>query len=427
MQRAQRRKPGTRKKNHAEAGFDPTRFKTELSPSAPVGGQLAGGNPGAVRPEPSKGLKVAACVSTDLSGTGQPISKRQLLSPGRSTDDNRGIKEQRRYSYFFTSESRRSGRPSRQGGRPDLRRHRRFDHRQDKAFPHRRQKPYPGLVIADGRKSPPPPNVDYPGSRATIKRIGYDKHRIRHRLQGARCWWPDKQADIAQGREQGLRRQPRPGRRRPGLILATPATKPGADAAADLPLALPRRERQAQLREMASCPWPRQYAKSLGHHMHENGKGHRRRRCGAIADASRAGHRTADPRGGDRGNHPAECCPSGFDAGARSEALRQPHRPLRVVGGPASDCGLTGRKHRRIPMAAWRPRRRRLLRQGSVEGRLVPPPTPGLYVAKASSPPALQQVPGRFLRHRRGSSRPRCGSPRKAPPSRSATRRSPNW
>jgi S-adenosylmethionine synthetase len=101
-----------------------------------------------------------------------------------------------------------------------------------------------GLVVLAGEITTNA-NVDYiKVAREVLKRIGYDNTEYGIDYKGCAVLVAyDKQSpDIAQGVNKRLGRLPQPGRRRPGPDVRLRLRRnPGADAAADLPVAPPGR------------------------------------------------------------------------------------------------------------------------------------------------------------------------------------------
>jgi hypothetical protein len=131
-----------------------------------------------------------------------------------------------------------------------------------------------GLVVLAGEITTNA-NVDYiQVARDTIKRIGYDNtdYGIDYKGCAVLVAYDKQSPDIAQGVNASLRRQPRPGRRRPGPDVRLRLRRnPVADAAADLPVAPPGRApgHAAQGRPPAVGAPGRQVA---GHHPYVDGK-----------------------------------------------------------------------------------------------------------------------------------------------------------
>ena len=229
-----------------------------------------------------------------------------------------------------------------------------------------------GLVVLAGEITTNA-HVDYiQVARDTIKRIGYDNTELRHRLQGLRGAGLLRQAVATTSRRASTTRSDdhlEHGRRRPGpdvrlrlrrdaradagadLLRAPPGRAPGAAAQGRPPaVAAPRRQAQVTMRYVDGKPHAIDtVVLSTQHHpsMNEQAEGAR--------------------RGGDRGDHQAGAA-EGMAEGHASYLVNPTGRF--VIGGPQGDCGLTGRK---IIVdtygGACAARRRRVLGQGSVEGR----------------------------------------------------------
>src|SRR5574343_246979 len=264
----------------------------------------------------------------------------------------------------------RFGRPSRQGRRPDLRRHPRRHPGTGSARPRCRRNP-----LQHRPRRPRRRNHHQRQRRLHSSCPRHDQahwlrqHRLRHRLQGLRRAGRLRQAEPGHrpGRQQGLRRRSRPGRRRPGPDVRLRLRRnPVADAAADLPVAPPGRTpgHAAQGRPPALGPPRRQVA---GHHQVRRRQPllHRHRRAVLPAFAR---HQPGGPARGDhRTDHQAGAA-QGTDQG-RHQVPGQPDRPLRrrrPAGRLRPDRPQDHCRHlRRGRPGRWR----RLLRQGPVQGR----------------------------------------------------------
>ena len=220
-------------------------------------------------------------------------------------------------------------------------------------------------------RSPPTRNVDYiQVARDTIKRIGYDDTEIRHRLQGLRGAGRLRQA-VARHRAGRRRRQGLdhgPGRRRPGpdvrLRLRRDA---GADAGADL-LAHRLVERQAELRKDGRLPCLRPDAKSQVTMRYVDGKPGPHRHRGALHAARARGSTHEKIAEAVIEEIIKPVLPEGL-ARRQDQVPGQPDRPLRhrrPAGRLRPHRPQDHRRHLRRRCAA---RRRRVLRQGPVQGR----------------------------------------------------------
>ena len=188
--------------------------------------------------------------------------------------------------------------------------------------------------------------VDYiQVARDTIKRIGYDNTEYRLRLQGLRGAGRLRQAVPGHrpGREQGLRRRPRPGRRRPGPDVRLRLRRnPVADAAADLPVRTASSSARPKLRKDGRLPWLRPDAKSQVTIRYVDGKPDSHRYRGAVHPACAGHRRCADLREAVIEEIIKPVLPTELIKGDIKYLVNPTGRF--VVGGPQGDCGLTGRK-----------------------------------------------------------------------------------
>ena len=163
-------------------------------------------------------------------------------------------------------------------------------------------------------------------------------------------------------------------------------------------------EQQAKVRKKKNSPlsWLRPDAKSQVTLRYEGDKavGHRRRRA---VHPARPGHQAEGPGRSRARGHPeaGAAVPSGC---TKAPSIHINPTGKFVIGGPVGDCGLTGRK---IIVDTYGgmgpPRRRRVLRQGSVQGRPF-----GRLRRALRGQEHRRRRPGRplrsagLLRHRRG-------------------------
>ena len=241
-----------------------------------------------------------------------------------------------------------------------------------------------GLVVVSGEISTDTYVDIQEIARETIRKIGYNDADLGFDADTCAVINAiDKQSpDIAQGVDEAYETRTRPGRRgrarrrrrrRPGDDVRLRDARDGrADAAADLARAQARQAPGGRPQGRGRSPYLRPDGKTQVTVRYLDGRPveiekilistqHARGRRRRVADQARpvGARRAADPAGASCTTR-RSCC---------KNFLVNPTGRF-VIGGPVGDCGLTGpQDHRRHLRRHGPPRRRRVLRQGPVEGR----------------------------------------------------------
>ena len=273
-------------------------------------------------------------------------------------------------SYHFTSESVSEGHPDKVVG-PDFRCHPRRDPRKDdpRARVAAETLCNTGLVVLAGEITTTAMSTTSRSRADVIKDIGYDNtdYGIDYKGCAVLVAYDKQSPDIAQGVDEGKGLNLDQGAGDQGLMFGYAVRRDArADAAADSPCAPPGGApgAAAQVGQAQVAAARRQVA---GHHPLCGRQG---REIDTVVLSTQhhpeIEHKAAD-RGGDRGDHQA-----GAAQGTDRQEHQLPGQPDRALRGRWSAGRLRPHRpqdHRRHLRRRGAPRRRRVLGQGSVQGR----------------------------------------------------------